>query len=80
VALCLDDNPIAMPPQGVTSMTTSYVFNTPALQGPTDYKLTGQSSTALTQFLQAWNDNLSQWTAISSIGNPWSNQNNAPRV
>ena len=61
-------------------MTTNYVFNTPALQGPTDYKLTGQSSAALTQFLQAWNDNLSQWTAMSIIGNPWSNENDAPRA
>ena len=67
-------------PKGVTSMTTNYVFNTPALQGPTDYKLAGQSSAALTQFLQAWNDNLSQWTAMSIIGNPWSNENDAPRA
>lgn len=61
-------------------MATQYVFNTPAAQGPADYRKTGQSDTALAQFLQAWNDNVAQWTAMSVIGNPWSNQNDAPRA
>jgi hypothetical protein len=61
-------------------MASSYVFNTPALQGPKDYQLAGESEQALEAFLQAWNDNISQWTVMSAIGNPWSNQNDAPRA
>lgn len=61
-------------------MSNSITFTTPAQQGPKDYEKVHATSQELAQFEQAWNDNVAQWTSMSSIGNPWSNQNDAPRA
>lgn len=58
----------------------SYIFNTPAGQGLKDFDKVQAKPALLDAFLQDWNDNVAQWTAASVIGNPWSNQNDAPRA
>lgn len=60
--------------------TGDYIFNTPAFQGPKDYDTAGGTSADLQRFLQSWNTNLGQWTAMAAIGNPWSSLNDAPRA
>ncbi|WP_322051979.1 hypothetical protein [Paraburkholderia bannensis] len=58
----------------------SYIFNTPAGQGLKDFDKVQAKPALLNAFLQDWNDNVAQWTAASVIGDPWSNQNDAPRA
>ena len=52
----------------------SIVFHTPGHQAQRDL-----SGSALAAFQQLWNQNLIGWTGQSVIGNPWSNENDAPR-
>lgn len=55
-----------------------YTYNTPALQGPKDLTDIGRED-ALPDLLGAWDAHLIGWTRMGIIGNPWSNQFDAPR-
>lgn len=54
-------------------------FSTPALQGPKDFQTLGLSNAALKVFQANWSQNLAGWTEMAAIGDPWSNDNDAPR-
>lgn len=60
-------------------MTTPFArFQTPALQGPKDFKSAGLEN-ELPAFQSEWNQNVAGWTESSIIGNPWTVLNDAPR-
>jgi hypothetical protein len=54
-------------------------FTTPAQQGPKDFSDLGLEK-ELPLFEAAWNTNVTGWSAMSIIGNPWSNLYDAPRT
>lgn len=60
-------------------MSNFSAFSTPALQGAKDYAQLGLPAADLAAFQTDWSDYVAGWTAMGMIGNPWSNQNDAPR-
>ena len=60
-------------------MSTPFTqFTSPAEQAPKDYNKLGLEN-QLPTFETNWNNNVTGWTQMSVIGNPWSNLNDAPR-
>ena len=60
-------------------MSTPFTqFTSPAEQAPKDYNKLGLEN-QLPTFETDWNNNVTGWTQMSVIGNPWSNLNDAPR-
>lgn len=60
-------------------MSTPFTqFTSPAEQAPKDYNKLGLED-QLSTFETDWNNNVTGWTQMSVIGNPWSNLNDAPR-
>lgn len=56
------------------------VFDSPAKQAVKDYKSLGLPEKDYLEFRKSWNVNLYGWTETAILGNPWSNQYDAPRI
>ncbi|MGC2856610.1 hypothetical protein ACM64Y_14140 [Novispirillum sp. DQ9] len=58
---------------------TDFTYMTPANQAPVDFDDLGVPATRLNAFLVEWNAYQDAWTKMSIVGNPWSNEFDAPR-
>lgn len=58
---------------------TDFTYQTPADQAPVDFQDLGASAVQLNEFLVDWNVDMDGWTRSSIIGNPWTNDFDAPR-